>query len=63
MKNPFKQIDFKKFNDLILRLNSDIQVFSACDASGNVFWLSKQSYKKAIETVATEIHQDDCGAH
>lgn len=62
MKNPFKQIDFKKFNDLILRLNSDIQVFSACDASGNVFWLSKQSYKKAIETVATEIHQDDCGA-
>ena len=57
MKNPFKQIDFKKFNDLILHLNSNIQALSACDANGDVFWLSQQSYKDAINVVTTDLHQ------
>ena len=57
MKNPFKQIDFKKFNELILHINPNIQAFAACDVNGNVFWLNKQSYKNPINTVTTEVHQ------
>ncbi len=56
MKNPFKQIDFKKFNDLILHLNPNILAFSACDANGDVFWLKEQAFKKAINEVTNEIH-------
>ena len=57
MRNPFKQIDFKKFNDLILHLNPKIQAFSACDANGEVFWISNQSYKKPVHEVTTELHE------
>ena len=57
MKNPFKQIDFKRFNDLILHLNPFIQAFSACDANGDVFWINDQSYKKAVQDVTTDIHE------
>ncbi|MGH1537499.1 MAG: sensor domain-containing phosphodiesterase [Gammaproteobacteria bacterium] len=57
MKNPFKQIDFKVFNDLILHLNSKIQAFSACDANGEVFWINNQSYKKPIHDVTAELHE------
>ncbi len=57
MKNPFKQIDFKRFNDLILHLNPFIQAFSVCDANGNVFWINDQSYKKAVQDVTTDIHE------
>ncbi|MFK7814789.1 MAG: diguanylate cyclase, partial [Gammaproteobacteria bacterium] len=56
MKNPFKQIDFKKFNDLLIQINPNIHAFSACDASGSVFWVNIQSYKNAINTISTEIH-------
>ncbi len=58
MKNPFKQIDFKKLNDLILYLNPNIKVFSACDASGEVFWFNEPSYKSQIGLVTTEIHEN-----
>ena len=57
MKNPFKQIDFKKFNDLIMHLNPSIQVLSACDVNGEVFWLSDLSYKDAVNTATTRLHQ------
>ena len=58
MKNPFKQIDFKKLNDLILYLNPNIKVFSACDASGEVFWFNEPSYKSQISLITTEIHEN-----
>ncbi len=58
MKNSLKQIDFQKFTDLVLHLNPNIQVLSACDSDGEIFWLSDQSYKKAVNTVTTELHQN-----
>ena len=59
MKNPYKQVDFKTFNDLLLHLNTNIQAFSACDANGGVFWINEQSYKKAIEDVTSELHENN----
>lgn len=58
MRNPFKQLDFKKFNDLILHLNSNIQVISACDGNGEVFWVSDISYKNAVDTITKKLHQE-----
>ena len=57
MKNPFKQVDFKVFNDLISSLNPRIHAFAACDAHGDVFWINSQTYRKDIETLILNLHK------
>jgi diguanylate cyclase (GGDEF)-like protein len=58
MKNPFKQLDFKKFTDLIIHINSDIQIVSACDANGDVFWVNDILYKDSISKITKNIHSE-----
>ena len=59
MKNPFKQVNFKDFYDLISSLNSRIVAFSACDAHGGVFWVNDQSYVKSIQSITADLHENN----
>ena len=58
MKNPYKQIEFKKFNDLIVHLDDKVCALFACDQNGDMFWPNDSIYKNKIQEVTTEIHQE-----
>ena len=58
MKNPYKQIEFKKFNDLIVHLDDKVSALYACDQHGDVFWSYDSNFKTKIQETTTEIHQE-----
>lgn len=58
MKNPYKQIEFKKFNDLIVHLDDKVSALFACDQNGDVFWSCNSNVKKQVQDITTDIHQE-----